>query len=487
MIDFTLQLRAELTARGRTPLRRALANALRRAVADARLAAGTVLPASRMLAQELGIGRNSVLQAYEQLATEGWLVADRQGTLVAAIGTAPPSAAAPAPPPLPTLARRAATWGDAVDDDETPRPFLPGVPALAEFPIERWRRRVAQAWRALPQGALAGRDVGGEPVLRAAIAAHLHAARGVRCGPDQVVVTSGTQESLALCAQLMADPGERAWVEHPGYLGASTALASAGLELVPVPVDALGMAPTPALWRRSPPRLVYTTPSHQFPLGVALGLSRRRALLHQARAAGAWILEDDYDSEFCRGVPMAAMQGLQPDAPVVYLGTFSKTLYPALRLAYMVLPRAALASVLPALARRLPSGRTAEQEALAAFLHEGEFAAHLRRMRRLYAQRHEALRAALQREWPVPLQLSPGEGGMHLALALPAHVPDLRVVALARAKGLEPRALSTHSIGRAPPFNGLVLGYANVPAEHADRLASLLAEAVAAVAGTSDV
>src|SRR5471030_3177320 len=126
MIDFTLQLRADLAARGRAPLRRALANALRRAVADARLAAGTVLPASRVLAQELGIGRNSVLQAYEQLATEGWLVADRQGTLVAAIGTAPASAAAPAPPPLPTLARRAATWGDAVDDDETPRPFLPG-------------------------------------------------------------------------------------------------------------------------------------------------------------------------------------------------------------------------------------------------------------------------------------------------------------------------------------------------------------------------
>jgi len=441
-----------------------------------------VLPASRVLAQELGIGRNSVLQAYEQLSTEGWLVADRQGTLVAAVGAPPTSASGPEPAPLPALARRAAPWGDAVDDDETPRPFLPGVPALAEFPIERWRRRVAHAWRTLPAAALAGRDIGGEPVLRAAIAAHLHAARGVRCAPDQVVVTSGTQESLALCAQLMADPGERAWIEHPGYLGASTALASAGLELVPVPVDSQGMAPTPALWRRRPPRLVYTTPSHQFPLGVALSLPRRLALLEQARAAGAWILEDDYDSEFCRGVPMAAMQGLQPDAPVVYLGTFSKTLYPALRLAYMVLPRAALPHVLPALARRLPSGRSAEQEALAAFLHEGEFAAHLRRMRRLYAQRHEALRAALARVWPVPLQLSPGEGGMHLALALPAHVPDRAVVALARAKGLEPRALSTHGIGRGRPFNGLVLGYANVPVEQVERLAELLAEAVARVA-----
>ena len=482
MIAFTLQLRAALATRDRMPLRRALADALRQAIADARLAAGGVLPASRVLAQELGIGRNSVLQVYEQLASEGWLVADRQGTLVAAFGAAPPAQAPDTSAPLPALARRAATWGDAADDDEVPRPFLPGVPALDEFPIERWRRRVVHAWRALSPGALAGRDVGGEAVLRAAIAAHLHAARGVRCSPDQVVVTSGTQESLALCAQLMADPGERAWVEHPGYLGASTALASAGLKLVPVPVDAFGMAPTPALWRRSPPRLIYTTPSHQFPLGVALSLPRRLALLEQARAAGAWILEDDYDSEFCRGVPMAAMQGLQPDAPVVYLGTFSKTLFPALRLAYLVLPRAAVERVLPALARRLPPGRSAEQEALAAFLHAGEFAAHLRRMRRLYGQRHEALRSALARVWPVPLQLSPGEGGMHLALALPAHVSDRAVVALARTKGLEPRALSTHGVGRGQPFNGLVLGYANVAVEHVDRLAGLLADAVAEVA-----
>jgi GntR family transcriptional regulator/MocR family aminotransferase len=483
MIDFTLQLRAGLAARGRTPLRRALADALRQAIADAHLAAGSGLPASRVLAQELGIGRNSVLQVYEQLASEGWLLADRQGTLVASLGAAPLPQALGEPSPLPELARRAAAWGDATDDAEAPRPFLPGVPALDEFPLERWRRRVAQAWRTVSPTALAGRDVGGEAVLRAAIAAHLHAARGVGCSPDQVVVTRGTQESLALCAQLMADPGERAWVEHPGYLGAITALASAGLKLIPVPVDAFGMAPTPGMWRRSPPRLIYTTPSHQFPLGVALSLQRRLALLDQARAAGAWILEDDYDSEFCRGVPMAAMQGLQPDAPVVYLGTFSKTLYPALRLAYMVLPRAAVDRVLPALARRLPPGRSAEQEALAAFLHAGEFAAHLRRMRRLYGQRHEALRGALARVWPVPLQLSPGEGGMHLSLALPTHVPDREVVALARAKGLEPRALSTHGVGRGPAFNGLVLGYANVPVAHVDRLAGLLAQAVAAVAG----
>ena len=482
MIAFTLRLQAALARRGAAPLRRSLAEAVRQALADATLSAGAPLPASRVLAQELHIGRNSVLQVYEQLATEGWLVADRQGTHVAYLGARHPGTAAAPTHPLPELAARAANHGHAIDDEEAPRPFLPGMPALEEFPLADWRRRVAQAWRALPAAALADRDVGGEPVLRAAIAAHLHAARGVRCSPDQVVVTSGTQESLSLCAQLLADPGERAWVENPGYIGASTALASGGLRLVPIPVDAQGMTPRAGAWRRTPPRIVYTTPSHQFPLGVALSLARRLELLARASAAGAWILEDDYDSEFCRGEPLAAMQGLQPDAPVVYLGTFSKTMYPALRLGYMVLPRAALDQVRPALARRLPSGRSAEQEALAGFLHDGAFARHLRRMRRLYSQRHDALRTALASTWPLPLQLSPGAGGMHLALGLPSHVPDRAVVALAHARGLAPRALSSHLVGNGPPLNGLVLGYANVDAGSAGALAGALADVVRQVA-----
>ena len=172
------------------------------------------------------------------------------------------------------------------------------------------------------------------------------------------------------------------------------------------------------------------------------------------------------------------MQGLRPDAPVIYLGTFSKTLYPALRLAYMVLPRAAVDRVLPVLGRRLPPGRSADQEALAGFLHDGEFAAHLRRMRRLYAQRHEALRAALVAAWPIPLALSAGEGGMHLAVNLPPHVPDRDVVAIARANGLEPRALSTHHMGRGRALNGLVLGYANVGVDVVEGLVRRLASAV---------
>lgn len=472
MIDLTLRLRAQLRRAPARGVGRALVDALRRTLAEGVLPAGQPMPASRALAADLRVGRNTVTQAYEQLATEGWLAATRQGTVVAhrpVRAAMPESSAGEAPSACPPLAHRvAAPRHLPPEDDDTPRPFLPGMPALDEFPLDAWRRVVRRAWQSMDVASLSAPDVRGQPVLRAAIASHLHAARGVRCDADQVVVTSGTQESLALCAQLFADPGDRAWIEHPGYLGAQAALSGAGLELVPVPVDAEGIAPEASLWRRRRPRLVYTTPSHQYPLGVLLSLARRQALVDGARRAGAWILEDDYDSEFCRGVPLAAMQGLAPDAPVIYLGTFSKVLYPSLRLGYLVLPRWSLETTLPALARRLVPGRVAEQEALAAFIHEGAFSAHLRRMRRLYAERHLALREALGRHWPWPAAMSPGEGGMHLAVPLPASLPDVDVVRRAQAAGLQPRAISAWSVPGARPVNGLVLGYANLPADEAD-------------------
>jgi GntR family transcriptional regulator/MocR family aminotransferase len=509
MIDLGLLLKGRLAAPDARPLRRRLAAALKQAVLDGTLAAASVLPASRVLARELGCGRNTVLHAYEELAAEGYVVADRQGTVVSHLPTAapvagpglpgrsgasqpsrppgppgppgPPSRPAPALPPL--SARSALQLPSSENEQENLAPLMPGVPALAEFPLRRWQRRVAQAWRAVSVPALGGGGSAGAPVLRAAIAAYLRAARGVRCDAEQVVITSGTQESLGLCAQLLADPGERAWMEHPGYIGARAAFAAAGLRAVPVPVDAQGLAPPPALWKRSPPRLIYATPSHQYPLGVVLSLPRRLSLIEAARAAGAWILEDDYDSEFCRGVPLSAMQGLVADAPVVYLGTFNKTMFPALRLGFAVFPQAALDAVLPALDWRLVAGRPLEQEALAAFIQEGDYTAHLRRMRRLYAEREQALREALQRHWPLPFALSPGHGGIHLALTLPAGVPDQALVRAAWQRGLAPRALSAFSIGSAAPVNGLVMGYANVAAGEAERVVVALAQLVRRMSG----
>jgi len=481
MNDLALMLRPHLSQSEAAPLRRRLGEALKRAVLDGTLAAGSVMPASRVLSQELGIARNTVLHVYEELAAEGYVVADRQGTVVSHLPTAAPRAAAAArrAEQLPPLSRRGAPHALRPDSHaENMAPFMPGVPALDEFPVERWQRHLAQAWKALAADDLAGRGVAGEPVLRSAIAGYLRASRGVRCEPEQVVVTSGTQESLALCAHLLADPGERVWIEDPGYPGAKAAFLDAGLDLVPVPVDAQGMSPPAGWWKQRAPRLVYTTPSHQYPLGVVLSLSRRLALIEGARRSGAWILEDDYDSEFCRGVPLAAMQGLAPDAPVVYLGTFSKTLFPALRLGFMVLPPAAVERMLPALERRLAPGRPVEQEALASFIHEGEFTTHLRRMRKLYAEREEALREALARHRPARAGLSPGRGGIHVAMALPRWVDDRAVVRRAWDLGLAPRALSNYAISPASRLNGLVLGYANVPAARAAELVRQLGAAL---------
>ena len=494
MIDLALLLKPRLHSADPRPLRQRLAGAIKQAVLDGTLKAATVLPASRVLARELGLGRNTVLHAYEELAAEGYVSADRQGTVVSPLFTRAVAAhaktarstAAPgeAHPPLPALSGRSVPQVPPTEtEQENLAPFMPGVPALVDFPLRRWQRRVAQAWRAVPAAALAGGGAAGAPLLRAAIASYLRASRGVRCEPEQVLVTSGTQESLNLCAQVLADPGDRAWMEHPGYAGARAAFAAAGLQTVPVPVDAQGLAPPAALWKRRPPRLIYTTPSHQYPLGVVLSLTRRLEVIEGARAAGAWILEDDYDSEFCRDVPVSAMQGLVADAPVVYLGTFNKTMFPALRLGFAVFPQASMDAVLPALEWRLVAGRPVEQEALAAFIHEGDYTAHLRRMRRLYAEREAALRGALLRHWPLPFALSPGNGGIHLAMTLPADVPDQALVQAAWQRGLAPRPLSSYSVGTAAPLNGLVLGYANLRAQDADRLVLDLARLARAATG----
>ena len=485
MTDLTLLLRDALAPRKAEPrpMQRRLSEGLRRAVLDGRLLAGSRLPGSRALAHELGIARNTVIHAYEQLAAEGYLRADRQGTIVchvspvAATGALrrmgrPPVAAAA------SLSSRAAAIAPPARWDLDQRPLAPGVPALDRFPLAAWQRRVAQAWKGLPSPALGYRDPLGEPVLRAAIASYVRAARGVRCEPAQVVVTGGTQESLALAVHLFADAGDTAWIEHPGYAGARAAMERGGLSLVGVPVDADGLAPDAALWRRAPPRLIYTTPSHQYPLGVVLPLSRRLALIEQARQAGAWIIEDDYDSEFrLRGDPLPAMQGLLPGAPVVYLGTFSKTLYPSLRLGFMVLPGAVADAARAALPALLCQGQVAEQEALAAWLQEGHFTAHVRRMRRLYAERQEALRAAIARHWPLPYALSGGDCGLHLALSLPTDVDDTAVERRAHAAGLGVRALSTYRMPGGEPMPGLVIGYGSTGVAQMDRAVARLAGA----------
>jgi GntR family transcriptional regulator/MocR family aminotransferase len=518
MADLTLLLdavRLKAQARQRQmPLQRALYEALQSAMAQGRLLPGAVLPSSRELARELHMGRNGVIYAYEQLAAEGYVQSSRQGTVVAALGASAwrmatgravtraaslPSRASSGQPCAVANAHEAAgSWAvmapslagrvQACDRRRSPqdelRPFMPGMPALDAFPLKAWLRLSDRAARQLSAPDLGYRHAMGEPELRQAIATYLRAARGVRCDASQITVTDGTQDSLSLCAQILADVGDRAWIEHPGYGGARTALTQAGLLLTPVTVDTQGIAPPDDWWHSRPPRLIYTTPSHQYPLGSVLSLPRRLHLIEQARRVGAWILEDDYDSEFRHdGPPLAAMQGQVDDAPVVYLGTFSKSMFPALRMGFIVWPQAVAeraTGVVGELARR---GRVVEQRALAAFIDEGHFTRHLRRMRKLYALRQAALRDALSAHWPLVGTVLGGQAGMHLVLSLPddrartgqAGWSDKVLAAAAYAKGLSPRPLTMYGTGGIEGFNGLVMGYANTHEDHMAAKVRLLA------------
>ncbi len=310
------------------PRQRLLHECLRWAIRDGTLAPGTRLVATRTLAADLGVARNTVLYAYEQLASEGFVVPDKRGTVVATLATGTPRRKA-APVPQAGLARRAQNLRHVSNGASDGLPFVPGVPDLASFPLVLWRRLLDRAWRGLSPAQLNYSDPAGEPVLRAAIADHLRAARGVVCEAHQVFITDGSQSTLDLCARACADEGDTVWIENPGYGGALAAFRAAGLVIEGIPVDEEGMAPAAQDWRTRRPRLIYATPSHQYPVGTVLSLARRMALIDGARACGALIVEDDYDSEFRHdGPPLAAMQGLAPDSPVLYCGTFSKTMFP---------------------------------------------------------------------------------------------------------------------------------------------------------------
>jgi GntR family transcriptional regulator/MocR family aminotransferase len=362
--------------------------------------------------------------------------------------------------------------------------FRPGLPALDEFPIGQWRSAIERAWRSVGAADLGYGGSLGHSSLRRAIAEYLKVSRGVRCDIDQVFITDGTQTSLDAAARMLADTGDTAWIENPGYNGARAAFQAAGLRIVPVPVDAHGIAPTAAHWNDTPPKLIYITPSHQYPLGSVLSLERRVALIDEARARGTWIIEDDYDSEFRHeGPPLSAVQGLAPDAPVVYVGTFSKTLFPALRLGFMVVPAQLARAIELTMGEISRRGRVADQIALADFIESGMYSRHLRRMRRLYSQRRSALIEAIERRLRGVVTVSGGAGGMHLTVRLDVPLVDEAVSAAALTKGLVVPPVSRYcaSAAEADRYNGFVLGYAGVPAEKMDGLVAQLAELINAM------
>ncbi|WP_179404468.1 PLP-dependent aminotransferase family protein [Burkholderia guangdongensis] len=436
---------------------------IRDALLDGKMPPGTRLPSTRTLAQELGIARNSVVYAYERLADEGFVATTRAGTVTVWGGRAHARDDGAGDGPAVRLADRVAGLENPHAEPERMAPFVPGLPSLDDFPLAQWRRSIERAWRSIGPAQLAYGPPEGMPELRRAVAAYIRVSRGVRCETAQVFITDGTQSSLELCARMLANPGENGWLENPCYSGARTAFRSTGLRIVPVEVDGDGMAPTDAQWRDSPPRLIYVTPSHQYPLGSLMSLRRRSELLDRARAHDAWIIEDDYDSEFRRGgQPLPAIQGLSADARVCYLGTFSKTMFPGLRLGFMVIPPMLVDRFGNTLRELVHRGHSAEQLAMADFIESGLFARHLRKMRTLYAHRRDCLDAMLARHLGGSLTVRANPGGMHLSAELTVPLSDADVARYALAQRLRLHPLSGYRVGDGRAYNGFVLGYAGL-------------------------
>ena len=448
------------------PAYRQIYTRVRDAILAGDLAPGTRLPSTRSLASALATARGTVALAYDLLAGEGYVLGrGAAGTIVD-----PQIRTRPARRPV---ARRADVAPPGLP--RGPIVFQMGLPALDAFPRKLWSRLAARRARSLTTAAMLYQDPRGDPTLRQAIASYLAIARGVACRADQVFITAGFQGALGLIARAVLAPRDPVWVEDPGYFLARDALRLAGARLVPVPVDGNGIDVAAGVARAADATLAVVTPAHQAPLGVTLSLARRLALLSWAARANAWIVEDDYDSEFrYRGRPLAALKSLDDAGRVLYVGTFSKVLFPSLRLGYLVAPDALAERLAAASALLHPQPAPLNQAITADFLEQGHFARHIRRMRTLYVERRSALVSALRDHWG-PVDNPPG--GMHVLAPLPQGTDDVALVARAQAQGLSPTALSPLVI-EAACAPALLLSFTNLPAEEAPRavrtLASLL-------------
>ena len=462
-----------LDCRSKTPMYRQLYDWFRRAIADGQMRPGQRVPSTRGLAAELKVSRIPVLQAYEQLLAEGYFETFvGAGTCVAR--SIPDDALRPPPVkvrkgPQPAVEKRgprrmsrrgaALTRVPAQPWLSLSGAFRMSLPALEHFPIALWSKLVARHSRRPPRGIMAYGDTMGYLPFREAIAEYLGAVRGVRCESSQILVTTGSQQALQLSALVLLDSKDRVWMEEPGYPGAHQAFMTAEAQLIPVPVDHDGMNAAEIIRRGLGARAVYLTPSHQYPMGLTMSATRRMLLLNWAARAGAWIIEDDYDSEYRFGSrPIASLQGLDTDARVIYIGTFSKVMFPALRLGYMVLPKDLVPAFSAAREAADIFSSTLYQAVLTDFIREGHFARHIRRMRMLYMERRRGLLNAIQIQMGDMLEVIGAEAGMHLVALLPPGTDDVAVSMKAVQMGISAMPLSTCYL-KPPKRGGLILGY----------------------------
>jgi len=450
---------APLEEQSALPLYRQLYDRVLAAVAAGTLSPGDRLPSARAMAKELGVARGTVELAYSLLASEGYLLAlGQKGTVINPELQKPVSEATA----LPVSSQVIEDAPDSLWRPPQLLPFQMGVPALDAFPRKIWARLGARYLRGMRLGDLDYPAPHGLAALRSAIASYLQVSRGIDCGAHQVFITSGWRNSLSLVAHTLLQPGECAWVEDPGYPTTRQVLRQFGLDLEAVPVDAEGMNVEHAIAGSRTAQVVMVTPGHQSPLSMALSLPRRQLLLDWAARTGGWIVEDDYDGEY-RYVsrPLPALASLDRHGRVLYAGTFSKVLFPGIRLAYLVVPQAQVAAFERVGRALFAAGSPSITQALVAeFVAEGHFARHIQRMRRLYNERRALTIEALERSLPKGMQVERSPGGMHLVLRLPEDVSDTALAEQVLARGMSVQALSRWAAS-SQRQSGLLLSFTN--------------------------
>lgn len=457
------------------PLYRQIYGAIRRAILGGKLGSGTRLPASRALARQLSVSRITVVNAYEQLLAEGYLEGKTgAGTFVASqipeellqvseleeknkaleIGAEKVEVSAFA-----ERLREAGSEVSRFQNSATDAPFKNGLTAAREFPFEIWEKLAVRALRGARRRISGYGAPAGDRFLREAVAAHLSASRGVHCATEQIFITNGAQQALDLIGRVLLEPGDQVWIEDPCYREAYGVFYSNGAQIIPVPVGAEGFDSAEAEKHGPEAKLVYITPSHQYPLGITMSLARRLNLLEWARKNRSWIIEDDYNSEFrYAGRPLASLQNLDNFGRVIYIGTFSKTIFPALRLGCLVVPKNLIGIFTEARALCDWHSPLFEQMVLADFIAEGHFARHIRRMRTLYEKRQRFLVEETRRELGGLLKISPAPSGMHLIGWLADGLQDRKISKSAAAYGLNLSPISSYCLkAQLPP--GLILGY----------------------------
>jgi GntR family transcriptional regulator / MocR family aminotransferase len=461
--------------KARKSLYRQIYEGYRSAIVNNKLRPGQRIPSTRVLAAELGVSRFPALNAYAQLLAEGYFESRvGAGTVVSSslpdrFASAERSSVRLAAPKsgVRPVAHRSTQFAsmESLPWLQGRGAFGVGQVAFELFPLHIWSQLVARRCRKMNVKSSHYGEQMGSHALRETVASYLRTARSLRCEAEQVMIVSGSQEALEISARVLLDPGSRVWMEEPGYELARDVFALAGCRTVPVPVDEEGINVEIGMRRSRMARLAFVTPSHQFPLGASLSAARRFQLLEWAQSTGAWIIEDDYDSEYrYESMPIASLQGLDANARVIYVGTFSKVLFPALRLGYLVVPPD-LVPRFVAIRRVMDLGPpTFFQEVLADFIGEGHFARHIRRMRTVYRERRSALVNAIRKEFGSKVELLGGDAGMHLVVTLPEAKRDWELAERAARQKLWLWPLTRAYMGKASR-SGFILGFGSTPIE----------------------